>query len=173
MSTSVPASSMLILPSYAPLQAEFVDAMRNMASAPDGPATEQGEYFLMALAERRAVSTLQDGDYIIVPLLTLVQLRLYLIHRAANSLVGGRRPTIIDVKKLIPVKRTAGKGIKRAAATAAEKPIASKQARKGAAKPTRPSVVVGRGSRDPESIWSAPELELVRSKGRRVSEDQL
>jgi hypothetical protein len=44
-----------------------------MASAPDGPATEQGEYFLMALAERRAVSTLQDGDYIIVPLLTLGQ----------------------------------------------------------------------------------------------------
>jgi hypothetical protein len=71
MSTSVPASSMLILPSYVPLQAEFVDAMRNMASAPDGPATEQGEYFLMALAERRAVSTLQDGDYIIVPLFTL------------------------------------------------------------------------------------------------------
>ena len=92
---------------------------------------------------------------------------------AANSLVGGRRPTIIDVKKLIPVKRTAGKGVKRTTASAAEKPIASKRARKGAAKPTRPSVVVGRGSRDPESIWSAPELELVRSKGRRVSEDQL
>ena len=92
---------------------------------------------------------------------------------AANALVGGRRPTITDVKKLIPLKRTRGKGIKRATATAAEKPIARKRARKGAVKPTRPSVVVGRGSRDPESIWSAPELELVRSKGRRVSEDQL
>ena len=92
---------------------------------------------------------------------------------AANSLVGGRRPTITDVKKLIPVKRIAGKGIKRTTTTGAEKPVASKRARKGAAEQTRPSVVVGRGSRDPESIWSAPELELVRSKGRRVSEDQL
>ena len=65
---------MLILPSYTPLQSEFVDAMRNTwASAPDGPATEQGEYFLMAIAERRAVSTLHDGDYILVPLLTLAQ----------------------------------------------------------------------------------------------------
>ena len=74
MSTSVPVSSMLILPSYTPLQSEFVDAMRNTwASAPDGPATEQGEYFLMAIAERRAVSTLHDGDYILVPLLTLAQ----------------------------------------------------------------------------------------------------
>ena len=61
MSTSVPVSSILILPSYTPLPAEFVDAMRNMASAPDGAATEQGEYFLMAIAERRDVSTLLDG----------------------------------------------------------------------------------------------------------------
>ena len=73
MSTSVPVSSILILPSYTPLPAEFVDAMRNMASAPDGTATEQGEYFLMAIAERRDVSTLLDGDYIVVPLLTLAQ----------------------------------------------------------------------------------------------------
>ena len=47
--------------------------MRNMAAAPDDPITEQGEYFLTALAERRAVSTLQDGDYILVPLLSLEQ----------------------------------------------------------------------------------------------------
>ena len=92
---------------------------------------------------------------------------------AANSLIGGRRPTITDVKKLIPVKRIAGKGIKRTTSTGAEKPVASKRARKGAAEQTRPSVVVGRGSRHPESIWSAPELELVRTKGRSVSEDQL
>ena len=73
MSTSVPVSSILILPSYIPLPAEFVDAMRNMASAPNGAATEQGGYFLMAIAERRDVSTLLDGDYIVVPLLTLAQ----------------------------------------------------------------------------------------------------
>ena len=47
--------------------------MRNMTSAPDGPATEQGECFVMALAERRDVNTLHDGDYILVPLLTLAQ----------------------------------------------------------------------------------------------------
>ena len=47
--------------------------MRNMASAPDGAATEQGEYFLMAIAERRDVSTLLDGDYVVVPLLILAQ----------------------------------------------------------------------------------------------------
>lgn len=57
MSTSVPVSSMLILPSYTPLQSEFVDAMRNMASAPDGPATEQGEYFLMAIADHKSMGT--------------------------------------------------------------------------------------------------------------------
>ena len=73
MSTSVPASSILILPAYNLLQSEFVAAMRNMAAAPDGPVTEQGEYFLTALAERRAVSTLEDGDYILVPLLSLEQ----------------------------------------------------------------------------------------------------
>jgi hypothetical protein len=73
MSTSVPPSSMLVLPSYTPLQAEFVDAMRNMAAAPVGTVTEQGEYFLTALAERRAVSALQDGDYILVPLVALAE----------------------------------------------------------------------------------------------------
>jgi hypothetical protein len=63
---------MLILPSYTPLQSEFVDAMRNMA---DGPATEHGEYFLMALAERRDVNTLLYGDYILVLLLTLDRIK--------------------------------------------------------------------------------------------------
>jgi hypothetical protein len=63
---------------------------------------------------------------------------------AANLLIGGRRPTIVDVKKLVPVKRTAGKGTKRAITTVTDKPIASKRARRGAAKQTRPSVVVDR-----------------------------
>ena len=43
MSTSVPVSSTLILPSYTPLPAEFVDAMRNMASAPDGAVLQSRE----------------------------------------------------------------------------------------------------------------------------------
>jgi hypothetical protein len=92
---------------------------------------------------------------------------------AANSLAGGRRPTIVDVKKLIPVKRTAGNGTKRATTTATEKVVTSKRARRGAAKIMRPSVVVGRGSRDPESIGSAPRPECVQSEGRRASAEQL
>ena len=39
MSTTVPVSWMLIMPAYTLLQSEFVDAVRNMASAPDGPLT--------------------------------------------------------------------------------------------------------------------------------------
>ena len=92
---------------------------------------------------------------------------------AANSLAGGRRPTIVDVKKLIAVKRTAGKGTKRATTTATEKVVTGKRAGRGAAKIMRPSVAVGRGSRDPESIGSASRPERVQSEGRRASAEQL
>ena len=91
---------------------------------------------------------------------------------AANSLAGGRRPTIVDVKKLFPVKRTAGRVLS-APQPRPEKVVTSKRARRGAAKITRPSVVVGRGSRDPESIGSAPRPECVQSEGRRASAEQL
>ena len=71
MSASVPPSSILVLPVYHQLQAEYIDATRKMSEAAAGPATEQGEYFLMAIAEQKDFATLVDGDFILVPLVTL------------------------------------------------------------------------------------------------------
>ena len=71
MSAPVPPSSILVLPAYEQLQAEYVSSMRNMAEAAAGPATEQGEYFLMAIAEQKEMAVLVDGDFIVVPLVTM------------------------------------------------------------------------------------------------------
>ena len=85
---------------------------------------------------------------------------------------AGDRPSSTS-RKLITVKRTADKGTKRATTTVGEKAITSRRARSGAVKITRPSVVVGWGSRDPESIGSDPRPECVQSEDRRASAEQV
>ena len=70
MSTVSP-SSMLVMPVYTLLQPTFSETMQGMAETMEVPTTEIGEYFLMAIAERKASSEILEADFIVVPLVAL------------------------------------------------------------------------------------------------------
>ena len=62
---------MLVMSVYTLLQSTFSETMRRLVETLDVPITEAGEHFLMAIAERKASSEIQDADYSVVPLVAL------------------------------------------------------------------------------------------------------
>ena len=64
-------SSFSVLLTYALLDSELCETMQKMALAPSVATTENGEYFLMAIAEKKSFGDVRESDYIVVPIINL------------------------------------------------------------------------------------------------------
>ena len=70
---------------------------------------------------------------------------------AANSITGGHKLSLQDIKKLVPAGRGAVKTSLRQPGIGARRRAPARRARRAGTKGTQPPVVMGRGASDPRS----------------------